>query len=98
WGFAYVCLSTAIWTIGEILFMPTMSVLVMQRAEGRKSGHYFGLYGVCWSVSMLISPVFGSQIYSHFGGHSVWFACAALAILAVPLMDRAAVKMAPCVA
>lgn len=96
WGFAYVCLSTAIWTIGEILFMPTMSVLVMLRAEGRKSGHYFGLYGVCWSVSMLISPVFSSQIYSHFGGHSVWFACAVLAILAVPLMDRAAVKMAPC--
>jgi predicted MFS family arabinose efflux permease len=93
-GLAYVCISTVIWTIGEILFMPTMSVLVMQRAEGRQSGHYFGLYAVCWSSSMLISPVFGSQLYTHFGGHSVWFGCAAIALLALPLMDRAATKMA----
>ncbi|MFC7420612.1 MFS transporter [Iodobacter arcticus] len=93
-GFAYVCISTVIWTLGEILFMPTMSVLVMQRAEGRQSGHYFGLYAVCWSSSMLISPVFGSQLYTHFGGHSVWFGCAAIALLALPLMDRAATKMA----
>ncbi|MBK5397679.1 MFS transporter [Pseudomonas sp. TH39(2020)] len=88
-GVLYVCLSTVIWTLGEALFMPPLNVLVMQHAQGRKSGHYFGLFFMCWSASALLSPVLGGQLYGHFGGHSVWLASAALALLAIPLIYQA---------
>ncbi|MGF6154572.1 MFS transporter [Pseudomonas fluorescens] len=87
-GALYVCLSTVIWTIGEILFMPTLNVQVMQRAQKGRSGHYFGLFSMCWSASVLVSPTLGGQLYGHFGGNSVWLACAALAILSMPLIYR----------
>ncbi|MHC8390223.1 MFS transporter [Pseudomonas sp. MDT2-39-1] len=88
-GVLYVCLSTVVWTLGEILFMPTLSVLVMQRAHTGRSGHYFGLFSMCWSASVLLSPVLGGQLYGHFGGHIVWFVSAALALLSTPLIYQA---------
>jgi len=88
-GILYVCLSTTIWTLGEILFMPTLNVLVMQRAQAGKSGHYFGLFSTFWSASVLLSPALGGQLYGHFGGHSVWFASSTLALFSMPLIYQA---------
>lgn len=88
-GVLYVCLSTVIWTLGEALFMQPLNVLVMQHAQGGKSGHYFGLFFMCWSASALLSPALGGQLYGHFGGHSVWLASAALAVLSIPLIYQA---------
>ncbi|WP_025109501.1 MFS transporter [Pseudomonas sp. H1h] len=85
-GLFYVCLSTVIWTLGEAFFMPPMNVLVMQHAQGGKSGQYFGLFFMSWSASALLSPVLSGQLYGHFGGHSVWFASATLALMTLPLV------------
>jgi predicted MFS family arabinose efflux permease len=88
-GVLYACLSTVTWTLGEILFMPTLNVLVMQRAQAGRSGLYFGAFSMCWSTSVLISPTLGGQLYGHFGGHSVWIVGAILALLSMPLIYRA---------
>ncbi|MHC8409540.1 MFS transporter [Pseudomonas sp. Hz4] len=88
-GLLYVCLSTVVWTFGEALFMPPLNVLVMRHAQVGKSGHYFGLFFMCWSASALLSPVLGGQLYGHFGGHSVWLAAAVLAMLSIPLIYQA---------
>ena len=84
-GLFYVCLSTVIWTLGEALFMPPLNVLVMQYAQGGKSGQYFGLFFMSWSASALLSPVLSGQLYGHAGGHSVWLASALLALMSIPL-------------
>ncbi|RON65091.1 MFS transporter [Pseudomonas fluorescens] len=84
-GLFYVCLSTVIWTLGEALFMPPLNVLVMQYAQGGKSGQYFGLFFMSWSASALLSPVLSGQLYAHAGGHSVWLASALLALMSIPL-------------
>jgi MFS family permease len=61
----------------------------MQHAQAGKSGQYFGLFFMCWSASVLISPALGGQLYGHFGGHSVWLASAAMALLSIPLFYQA---------
>ncbi len=94
-GVGFLCLSTVIWTLGEILFMPTLNVLVMQHAQSRKSGQYFGLFSMCWSASVLLSPMLGGQLYGHFGGHSVWVASALLALLSTPLIYMATARKHP---
>lgn len=88
-GLFYACLSTVVWTLGEVLFMPPLNVLVMRHAQAGKSGQYFGLFFMCWSASALFSPVLGGQLYGHFGGHSVWLASAALSLLSIPLIYQA---------
>lgn len=66
--------------------MPSHNVLVMQQAQGGKSGQYFGLSLMSWSASALLCPVLGGQLYGHFGGRSVWLVSAALALLSIPLL------------
>lgn len=85
----YVFISTALWTLGEILFLPTLSVLVMQFAQSGKSGHYFGLFSVCWSASAVFGPALGGQIYGLFGGHSIWVVTATLAMCSMPFIYQA---------
>jgi predicted MFS family arabinose efflux permease len=88
-GTLFVCLSTVVWTVGEILFMPTLNVLVMQRAQVGRSGLYFGLFSMCWGMSALLSPTLGGQLYGYFGGHSVWIASAVLAMCSMPFIYQA---------
>ena len=76
-------------------FMPPMNVLVMQHAQGGKSGQYFGLFFMSWSASALLSPVLSGQLYGHFGGHSVWLASATLALLTLPLIYLATRSSTP---
>ncbi|WP_374354517.1 MFS transporter [Chitinimonas sp.] len=88
-----VCLSTVVWTVGEMLFMPTMQILVMQRAHGRRSGHYFGMYSLVWSICALLAPIAGGQLYHHFGGHAVWMGGATVCAIALPLTFYAARRL-----
>ena len=82
-----VSLSTVTWTVGEMLFLPSMAILVMKRAEGGRRGHYLGLSNAMWSSSVLFAPIVGGQIYAYFGGNSVWFICASLGLVAILLLN-----------
>ena len=94
-GLLYACLSTVVWTLGEALFMPPLNARVMQHAQRGKSGQYFGVFFMSWSASALLSPMLGGQLYGHFGGHSVWLASAALALLSIPMIYQATRPRAP---
>ena len=73
-GLAGVLASTVIWTVGEMLWMPTLGVIIMHRAEGRRSGHYFGMQSAMWSTSTLLAPLVGSRLYAAWGGDALWYA------------------------
>ncbi|MDK2122914.1 MFS transporter [Parachitinimonas caeni] len=88
-GALYLTLTTLIWTTGELLLMPQQQALVMRRAETGRSGHYFGLYAAVWGGRGFLAPAIGTQIYAHFGGNAVWYACGVAGILAIGLQQRA---------
>lgn len=88
-GVFFVSLSTVLWTLGEILFLPALHLLVMQFAQLGKSGHYFGVFSMCWSGSALVSPLLGGQLYGMFGGHSIWVVTAMLAVFSIPFIYQA---------
>ncbi|KGE64468.1 MFS transporter [Pseudomonas sp. IPO3749] len=85
-GLFFVSLSTILWTLGEILFLPALNILVMQFAQSGKSGQYFGIFSMCWSGSALVSPTLGGQIYGMFGGHSIWVITSLLALFSIPFV------------
>ncbi|NWA65659.1 MFS transporter [Pseudomonas reactans] len=85
-GLFFVSLSTILWTLGEILFLPALNILVMQFAQSGKSGQYFGIFSMCWSGSALVSPTLGGQIYGMFGGHGIWMITSLLALFSIPFV------------
>ncbi|MBV8659239.1 MAG: MFS transporter [Burkholderiales bacterium] len=89
-GPLYLCISTAVWTIGELLLMPQQFALVTQRAETGRSGHYIGLYAAIWGGGRgLLAPLVGTQLYAHFGGNGLWYCVGLAGALAVFIQQRA---------
>ncbi len=88
-----VLLASVVWTLGELLWMPMQAVMAMQRADGRQSGHYLGLYSTTWSLSMLAAPLLGSQLYTRLGGDWVWWMSGAVGTVAAVLAGSAVRRM-----
>ena len=74
-------LATALWTLGEILSLPTVGALVAGLAPAALRGRYHGLYGLTFGVGMTLSPVLGSAFMERFGARSLWSACLLLSLL-----------------
>lgn len=87
-SFGWVSFTTVVWTVAEMLWMPTLVLLVMQRAEGRRTGHYLGVYSMAWSIAGLLAPVWSSQLIHHGGADSVWYLSGLACVLVLPLLLR----------
>jgi MFS family permease len=70
---AWAALSTAIWTLGEMLFFPLTNTVVAERAAGRKQGSYMGVYTVAFSAAFVIAPLYGTWVYENLGPEVLWF-------------------------
>ncbi|MBV8634793.1 MAG: MFS transporter, partial [Burkholderiaceae bacterium] len=89
-GPAYLCLSTVVWTVGELLLMPQQFALVTRRAEAGRSGHYLGLYAALWGGGrVLLAPLVGTQLYAHLGGNGLWYCVGVAGALAVFIQQHA---------
>lgn len=81
-GWLYAALTVAVWTVGEMLFIPSLSSLVSQRAPDGLQGRYQGLFSVSFGVAMTFGPVLGSSIYQSRGGVTLWSAVALCGLVA----------------
>lgn len=58
--------------ISEILAMPFMSTVAMQRAAPETRGAYMGMNSLSFSVAYVLSPYLGTRIAHSFGFNSLW--------------------------
>lgn len=91
-SFPALVVSTIVWTCGEMLLFPAVSMEVMRRAERRRSGQYFGLAGAAWNCAALIAPVVIAEVATTASLRYVWVGCALGCIVAAALM-LAAIRM-----
>lgn len=68
-------------SISEILAMPFMASISLQRASKESQGAYIGLNGLAFSSAHILSPYLGTQIAANFGFNNLWFATAVLATI-----------------
>lgn len=78
-GFVYASLTIAVWTIGEMLIMPTLVTLISLRAPEGGQGQYQGLFGLAFGIGYIIGPAVGTRIYENYGGTALWISAAGLA-------------------
>ncbi|WP_441245401.1 MDR family MFS transporter [Kitasatospora sp. McL0602] len=85
WGFgltayagtsmAFFALTVAVWTIGEIVQMPTLMALVAELSPAQARGRYQGVYSLSWSLAAFVGPPAGGLLLQ-YAGAAVWGACA----------------------
>ena len=68
--------------ISEILAMPFMSTVAMQRATAETRGAYMGMSSLAFSVAYVLSPYLGTRIAHNFGFDILWLLTGLVTVLA----------------
>jgi MFS family permease len=81
-GWLYGAMTVAVWTIGEMLFIPTVTTMISLRASEENQGRYQSLLSVAFGLGFIAGPALGTRVYERFGGTVLWLGTAGLALAA----------------
>src|SRR5439155_24366251 len=86
-------LTTALFTLGEMISMPVSGAYVANLAPAHQRGLYMGTYGLMWSMAFVCGPSLGLLLFSA-NPLALWLSCGALGILAAMIIST---KPAPAI-
>ncbi|MBK0404872.1 MFS transporter [Adhaeribacter sp. BT258] len=72
----------AILSVSEILAMPFMATITVQRSNNFNRGSYMGLYTLSYSAAHVISPYLGTNIIADFGFETLWYVLGGMSVVA----------------
>ncbi|MGC0312965.1 MDR family MFS transporter [Kitasatospora acidiphila] len=75
-------LSVAVWTVGEVIQVPTNMSLVAELSPTHARGRYQGVSSLAWSGAAFVGPAAGGLLLDHGGPGVVWGGCALLGTVA----------------
>ncbi|MFE4973856.1 MDR family MFS transporter [Kitasatospora sp. NPDC056651] len=85
WGFGMTALAgssawfyaftVVVWTLGEILYTPTLMSLIAELSPTHARGRYQGVYSLSWSLASFVGPAVGGVLLERAGGGALWGAC-----------------------
>ena len=93
-SFVVLCLSMAVFTIGEMVALPMQCAYIARLAPFDLRGRYNGAMSAAWSCAFMIGPLGGMWLFSRHH-EVVWLICGAFGLLAagVILMFGARVRL-----
>lgn len=74
-------LSMFVLCISEILAMPFMATITLQRSSVKSRGAYMGLNALSLSAAHIFSPFIGTRVAANYGFEVLWWGTATLMIL-----------------
>ncbi|WP_418957815.1 MDR family MFS transporter [Streptomyces tritici] len=82
-GTSFVFAATVVvWTIGEMIHVPTNAAATARLAPEHARGRYQGVMGMSWSVAGFVAPIGAGWIVEGPGSEALWLACGAIGCLA----------------
>jgi MFS family permease len=84
----YLAGCIALFTLGEMVAMPVSSAFVADLAPPSIRGRYMGVYGLTWTLALMLGPGLGLQLLA-LGPEVLWLACGALGIIAAVIVSNA---------
>jgi predicted MFS family arabinose efflux permease len=75
-------LGAAVWTLGEMAFLPVVPTVVSRLAPVHLRGSYQGVYHAGWGLAKMLGPLLGGLVLAGFGAMTLWLGAAGLVALA----------------
>lgn len=72
-GFFFAAVTVAVWTLGEIVTIPTMTAYIADISDDAMRGRYMGMFSFAFALSLTIGPGLGTYIYDRLGPDCVWY-------------------------
>jgi len=70
---------TTLWTLGEIVGIPTAATMVARFAPPALRGRYQGAYSMVWGAALTLGPLLAGQVMARAGGRALWIGCGVVA-------------------
>lgn len=80
-GYLFAALTVAIWTVGEMLTIPSLSAFVAVRGGEKHQGKYQGMFSLAFAFSAMLGPVAGTRVYETFGPVYLWLGAGVIGII-----------------
>jgi predicted MFS family arabinose efflux permease len=80
-GFIYAAFTVVVWTMGEILSMPSLAALIVNHSDDAVRGKYMGMFSFAVALAVALGPSLGAVIYDSPGPNFLWFGCGGMGIL-----------------
>ncbi|WP_175410981.1 MFS transporter [Streptomyces sp. TRM64462] len=74
--------TVVVWTIGEMVHVPTNAAATARLAPVHARGRYQGVMGMSWSVAGFIAPIMAGWVVSGPGPKALWLGCAVVGTIA----------------
>jgi MFS family permease len=71
-------LATLVWTMGEMLGLPTNNALIAELAPEELRGRYQGALALSFSAGITLAPIASGFVIEHRGLTTLWMGCLAL--------------------
>jgi predicted MFS family arabinose efflux permease len=78
-------MTTAVFTLGEMISMPVAGAYVADLAPADKRGLYMGANGMVWSLAFVCGPSLGMFLFSA-SRIALWVTCGALGVVAAAII------------
>jgi len=83
-----IAATVVVWTIGEMILLPSMSNFVAELAPVDRRGEYMGLYSMSWGIAFAVGPWLGTFTLERYGRVTLWVGAFVVAALAAAVMGR----------
>jgi len=77
----FYAVTVMIWTLGEMLVVPTNSALIADLSPTDLRGRYQGVLTLSFTSASFLSPFVGGLVLQHFGEATLWLGCLTLGLL-----------------
>ncbi|MFI8964036.1 MDR family MFS transporter [Streptomyces sp. NPDC053493] len=74
--------TVVVWTIGEMIHVPTNAAATARLAPEHARGRYQGVMGMSWAVAGFVAPILAGWIVDGPGPDVLWIACGVIGALA----------------
>ncbi|GAA2789142.1 MDR family MFS transporter [Streptomyces showdoensis] len=74
--------TVVVWTIGEMVHVPTNAAATARLAPEHARGRYQGVMGMSWAVAGTVAPLLAGWIVDGPGPDVLWIACAVIGVAA----------------
>jgi predicted MFS family arabinose efflux permease len=74
-------ISMVLLSVAEILAMPFMATITVNRSGDHNRGAYMGLYSLSYSAAHILAPYLGTSIIDRYGFDTLWWAAGLAALL-----------------
>ena len=80
-GQVILFVSMVLLSVAEILAMPFMATITVNRSGEHNRGAYMGLYSLSYSAAHILAPYLGTTVVAHYGFTTLWWLAGIFSVL-----------------